>query len=307
MHLISTNQFVTASDIEKIFESVNLMRDPWSRGIDPVAVARGKVMAIIKDESSTRTRISFESAMKKLGGDVILVELDDKTSLAKGESLEDMVRTISSYVDIIVMRFKDKGRVGELAKYSSVPVINAGDGANSHPTQGLLDLYTIHREMRRVDNLCIMFVGDVKHSRTVNSLLDLLRLYEGMRCIFISPRGMKLEEESHNFCIEHGIGVTYYENLQYAMEQAEYFPDVVYMIREQKERHDGVLSRNYPIFGKNELSLLGKNSIVMHALPRGVELPVDIDGDSRCAIWRQVKNGLYLRMGLLYNYFTHLS
>jgi aspartate carbamoyltransferase len=309
MHLLSTNQFKDRNALDKLFIAANYMKHPHQMPVDLIYQARGKVMAIIKDEGSTRTRISFEVAMKRLGGEVVLLELDKTTSIAKGETLEDTVRTVSEYVDVIVLRHSQKGAVEKAAAVSLVPVINAGNGDGEHPTQALLDLYTIKKELGEIDGLKIMLVGDLKHSRTVHSLIHLLGFFD-VKVQLVSPK--RLELSAGYAAMLHNY--TVWEDLCQAISKES--PDVVYMTREQKERCDwksGEYSwmnnfkvpTDYPVLTQEIMDLLPGSSIVMHPMPRCEELPVTLDGDSRCVQFRQSKNGMYIRMALLYNLFNN--
>lgn len=305
MHLLTTSRFTDRSELDRFFQTVDLMQKPHIKGVDPVYQARGKVMAIVKDEASTRTRVSFEVAMKKLGGDVTLLDMDKKSSVAKGETLEDTIRTVSEYVDVLVLRHSEKGAVERAAAKSRVPVINAGDGDGEHPTQALLDVYTMHKEFDGLDGVNIMLVGDLKHSRTVHSLLPLLALYQGVQVQLVSPPDLMLLPEHYGLLRKAGIEPAASSDLKKRISLDP--PDVVYVVREQKERRDpGACKRfDYPVMGEEEMGLLPATAIVMHPLPRCGELPVTLDTDPRCAIWRQVRNGMYVRMALLYNLFNN--
>jgi aspartate carbamoyltransferase len=323
MHLLSTKQVQSPDQLSNLFKEANFIRhDPWASGVDITFLARGFVLGIIKDEGSTRTRVSFEVAMKKLGGDTVLLELDENSSVSKGESIEDTVRTVSEYVNAIVMRHSKKGMVGHCSEFATVPMINAGDGDGEHPTQALLDAYTIYRETGSLDNLNIMIVGDLKCSRTVHSLIHLLSLYHGNIFHFISPKDMKLPKEylppKWNFFEE--------EDLSKALKNHGNKIDILYMTRLQKERY---LSQNeikrlydeghgnfkiinsndytppsYYVLSDEDISNLGSKCKVLHPLPRNTEIPIKFDSDPRAAYFRQVKNGLYIRMALLTNLFN---
>jgi aspartate carbamoyltransferase len=297
------------------------MQKPHVKGVDLFYQARGKVLAIVKDEGSTRTRMSFEVAMKRLGGEVTLLELDKKSSVAKGETLEDTIRTVSEYVDVIVLRHSQKGAVEKASAFSMVPVINAGDGDGEHPTQALLDVYTMYKEFGGLDGINIMLVGDLRHSRTVHSLLHLLTLYKDVKVQLVSPPDLMLPAEYYGMLRSKGIEPAASSILEKRLSLDT--PDVVYVVREQKERRekkymnekeicDMLAGRpvdnspwKYPVFGEKEMKMLLPTAIVMHPLPRCEELPVTLDNDPRCAIWRQARNGMYIRMALLYNLFKH--
>lgn len=213
---------------------------------------------------------------------------------------------MSEYVDVIVLRHSQKGMVQKAAAVSKVPVINAGDGDGEHPTQALLDIYTIQNELGHVDDINIMLVGDLKHSRTVHSLIRLLCLYKGVKVQLISPPDLMLPPEYYGFLRAAGIEPAGSMDLDKRLEIDP--PDVVYMVRNQVERMESPdwRERNslsnwaYPV-----LKEIPSKAIVMHPLPRCGELPVTLDTDPRCAIWRQARNGMYVRMALLYNLFTN--
>ncbi len=321
MHLLSTKQVTKTSELDNLFSQANIMRNPWQYGIDPVALARGLVLGIVKDEGSTRTRVSFEVAMKRLGGDVTLLELDKNSSIAKGETVEDTIRNMSEYVEAIVMRHSKKGMVKHCSKFSQVPVINAGDGDGEHPTQALLDAYTIHNEIGRLNNLSVMLVGDLKCSRTVHSLIHLLSLYNGNRFYLISPKDMQMPQE-YKFL---GMWHVEHEEIDGVLNEVGRDIDVVYMTRFQRERYlsneevIGYLNRpksesliesiasssdkSYYTLSEHNIKCLKPECRVLHPLPRNSEIPISFDSDPRAAYFRQAKNGMYVRMALLNNYF----
>lgn len=312
MHLLSTRQINSPSQLDNLFSLANKAHD---LKLD----SRSRVLAIVKDEASTRTRVSFEVAMKRLGGDVVNVQLDHNTSIAKGETIEDTIQTLGQYVDAIVMRHSVKGMVAQCANHSPVPVINAGDGDGEHPTQALLDSYTIFRELGRLNNLNIMMVGDLKCSRTVHSLIHLLCLYPHNTFTFVSPENLKIPSEylpQQHECREES-------ELSEALAKDGKKVDVLYMTRFQKERYLSVEEVLEIDWTKQSSMLIGKHEIpayyqltkvdianlnldcrVMHPLPRREEIPTFFDSDPRATYFRQVKNGMYVRMVLLYNLFT---
>jgi carbamoyl-phosphate synthase/aspartate carbamoyltransferase len=249
-------------------------------------------------EPSTRTSLSFESAMYRLGGNVINFN-KELSSIKKGESFEDTIRTLSTYGDAIVLRHPEKGMVEKAAKISTVPVINGGDGDGEHPTQGLLDLFTIHKSFNLHSKLNILFIGDIMHSRTVNSLLDYLSIYPFSK-INILPYNNR--EPNYNLLYEIAK-----DHIQMAddivvsedtVELEKY--DVIYVTRLQKERsteHDRVTH----IIDKNFLSKTKKNCIIMHPLPRNEEIDPAIDNDPRCKYFEQMENGVAIRMAVLHH------
>jgi len=235
-------------------------------------------------EPSTRTSCSFHTAMLKLGGNII--EITDNSSAKKGESLEDTIKTVSNYGDIIVLRHPEKGAAERASKVAHVPVINAGDGNGEHPTQALLDIYTIYEEATKdllKENITVTFIGDIKNSRTIHSLIHLLNLFD-VTYIFISPPGLEIDTT--------GLNV-----LNATLEEALKITDVVYITRIQKER----TSETYePIcLSKELLSSAYPDLIIMHPLPRQEELPPEIDDDPRAVYFKQVAYGVRMRMAIL--------
>jgi len=246
-------------------------------------------------EPSTRTSCSFHKAMLNLGGNVI--EITDNSSAKKGESLEDTIKTVSKYGDIIVLRHPEKGSAERAAKVSTVPLINAGDGNGEHPTQALLDIYTIYKELKKdlyKNNIIVTFIGDLKNSRTIHSLIHLLNLFN-VTYIFISPPGLELQG-IHTSSTFKGL----------TLEEALEITDVVYITRIQKERIDTEITQitqktEYkPIcLSKELLSKANKDLIIMHPLPRQEELPPELDDDPRSVYFKQVENGVKMRMAIL--------
>jgi aspartate carbamoyltransferase catalytic subunit len=264
-------------------------------------------MATLFYEPSTRTRLSFESAMYKLGGNVISTENAAQFSSAvKGESLEDTIRVVSSYADCIVLRHPDKGAAKFAAEYSNVPVINAGDGSGEHPTQALLDLYTVQKEVGSIDGKHFCLVGDLLNGRTIHSLVYLLSLYENIHFDFISPKELSLPESVLKFITEKKIATNFFESLKEYRENplVQYYqPDVIYMTRLQKERIlNTAMEINYDscTLTKEDMDWLTEGCIIMHPLPRREEVPVGIDADPRAAYFRQAANGLWVRAGLIH-------
>jgi aspartate carbamoyltransferase len=249
-----------------------------------------KTMISLFYEPSTRTSCSFHTAMLKMGGNVI--EITDNSSAKKGESLEDTIKTVSNYGDVIVLRHPEKGAAERAAKVATVPIINAGDGNGEHPTQALLDIYTIYKELKKnleKDNIIVTFIGDLKNSRTIHSLIHLLNLFN-VTYIFISPPHLDLPLEIME------------ESLSLSLEEALKITDVVYVTRIQKERiQTGTYAHTHiPIcLTKELLSESNKDLIIMHPLPRQEELPPEIDDDPRAVYFKQVANGVSMRMAIL--------
>ncbi len=314
-HLISADQF-TPDHIELLFDMVKYATNSRYH-----SELRGKVMASLFLEPSLRTRFSFEIAMQKLGGIVTTSTNAQELSLAKGESIEDTVRTLSETCDVIVLRCPQNGLVEQAARASLIPVINAGDGSGEHPTQALLDLYTIKQRFE-LKNLTVMFCGDLLGGRTVHSLTKLLSMYPGMKFKFLSPDGLEYPEENIKQLKERGVQVEVvkYKGLDGvgAIEDV----NVLYMTRLQKERipsyfHDERGRLNSEEFWrlenqwkkcslrKDDIYRMDKFSIVMHPLPRNGEIDPEIDKMPQAVYFHpQVRNGLWIRMTLLYGLFN---
>lgn len=264
-------------------------------------ILKGYLMATLFYEPSTRTRLSFESAMKRLGGEVLTTEnAREFSSAAKGETLEDTIRTVEGYSDIIVMRHFESGAARRAATTASIPIINAGDGPGQHPTQALLDVYTIEREIGKLDGINVALVGDLAYGRTVRSLAHLLAMYEDVKIYFVSPDVVKMKDDIKDYLTS--MGVQWEENAD-LIEVASKC-DVVYQTRIQRERFGERVdlyeeARGKYIVDMSVVNAMQKHAVVMHPLPRLDEITVDVDGDPRAAYFRQAKNGLYIRMALL--------
>lgn len=264
-------------------------------------ILKGYLMATLFYEPSTRTRLSFESAMKRLGGEVLTTEnAREFSSAAKGETLEDTIRIVEGYSDIIVMRHFESGAARRAAATAAIPVINAGDGPGQHPTQALLDVYTIEREIGKLDGIKVGLVGDLANGRTVRSLAYLLAKYQDVKIYFVSPGVVKMKDDIKDYLILQGVE---WEESADLMEVASKC-DVVYQTRIQRERFGERTdlyeeARGKYIVDQNVLRVMQKHTVVMHPLPRLDEITVDVDADPRAAYFRQAKNGLYIRMALL--------
>lgn len=280
--VISVDQFSKA-DIGEIFGTA-----------DRVAVGRttplgGKTIANLFYEPSTRTSSSFYAAMTKLGGNVIPINEVNFSSVTKGETLEDTIRTLECYADAIVLRHYDEDASERAVAVSSVPIINAGNGAGEHPTQALLDLYTIQQEHGRIDGLTITMMGDLKYGRTVHSLTKLLRLYD-VHLQFVAPEELQMPQQYL------AAGDTQHLDLDDVIEGT----DVLYVTRVQKERLPGAIDIDFSYAVTPEHMDRARNDMVlMHPLPRVGEIPPSLDDDPRAAYFRQMKYGLYVRMALL--------
>jgi len=258
----------------------------------------GQVMAAMFFEPSTRTRLSFEAAMHRLGGDVITIADPKTSSAAKGESLADAVKVVEGYADVIVMRHPRKGSAAEAAEAVSVPVINGGDGAGQHPTQALLDVYTIQKEKGTLDGLTVALAGDLKNGRTVHSLVYLLARFD-IDLIFVSPDQLKMPGHITEDLLSQGVRVTHTEDLAAAMRQS----DVVYMTRIQKERfaqpEEYERVKGAYVLDMAMIEQATEGITIMHPLPRVNEIKEEVDGYAGAAYFRQAHNGVPVRMALL--------
>ncbi len=261
---------------------------------------RGKKLATLFFEPSTRTRLSFEAAMYELGGNVIGFSEAQSSSAAKGESVADTAKTISCYADIIAMRHPKEGAPLVAAQNATIPVINAGDGGHSHPTQTLADLLTIYREKGGFENLTVGFCGDLKFGRTVHSLITAMSRYKGIRVVLISPNELRLPDYVKQDVLEKNhIPYTEMNSMEDAMPEL----DVLYMTRVQRERffneEDYLRLKDTYILEPNKLRHAKENLCIMHPLPRVNEISVAIDSDPRACYFKQVLNGKYMRMALI--------
>ena len=260
----------------------------------------GKILATLFYEPSTRTRLSFESAMMRLGGKVLGFASAQNSSASKGESVADTVRMVSCYSDIIAMRHNKEGAPRVAAQYARVPVINAGDGGHSHPTQTLLDMMTIRQRKGHLDHLTIGFCGDLKFGRTVHSLIKSLSRLPGMKFVLISPEELRVPDYIISEILEPN-NIPYVETR--SMEEALPDLDVLYMTRVQQERffneEDYIRLKNSYVLTKEKLALAPADMPVLHPLPRVNEITLDVDDDPRAAYFDQVQNGVYMRMALI--------
>jgi aspartate carbamoyltransferase catalytic subunit len=261
-----------------------------------------RLMATLFYEPSTRTRLSFESAMKRLGGDVLTTEsAQEFSSAAKGETLQDTIRIVAGYADIIVLRHFESGASKAAASVSPVPIINAGDGVGQHPTQALLDMYTIQRELGKVDGVRVAMVGDLANGRTVRSLCYLLSKFEDSKIYFVSPPTVRMGDDIKEYLTRQGVEHEEVDDLALVAREA----DVIYQTRIQRERFGDRLQeyeqvRGQYVINKAILDCMRETAIVMHPLPRVDEIVAEeVDSDPRAAYFRQAHNGLYVRMALL--------
>lgn len=295
-HIISIREF-DRNRIAQLFSRVREMRGIVRRG--RCSILDSRIMASLFYEPSTRTRLSFESAMLRLGGEVIGTESAGHfSSVTKGESLEDTVCIIGGYSDVIVMRHPERGSAARAATVSPVPIINAGDGDGEHPTQALLDLFTILERFPDKNDLTVVFAGDLKYGRTVHSLARLLGLYR-IRMRFVSPDILALPKPQHDELLQMECDLREHRKLSEAIQEA----DVLYMTRVQKERlteEAGVCTDGSDYALSHELvDRMKDTAIVMHPLPRNAELPTWFDSDPRAAYFQEAQNGLFVRMALL--------
>lgn len=279
-----------------ISTACDIIRDPKKYS----EICKGKKLATLFFEPSTRTRLSFEAAMYELGGNVLSVASADSSSAAKGESVADTARVVSCYADIIAMRHPKEGAALVAAKNATVPVINAGDGGHCHPTQTLADLLTIYREKGRLGKMTVGLCGDLKFGRTVHSLINALSRYEGVKFVLISPEELKLPSYVKNDVLRrNNIPYTQTTDLLEAMPEL----DVLYMTRVQRERffneEDYVRLKDSYILTPEKLKTAKEDMIVMHPLPRVNEISVAVDSDPRACYFKQVLNGKYMRMALI--------
>ncbi len=270
---------------------------------DPAKYAHicdGKKIATLFFEPSTRTRLSFEAAMLELGGSVLGFEAGGNSSSSKGESVADTARVVSCYADIIAMRHPLAGSAYVASKNASIPVINAGDGSHSHPTQTLADMCTIRRHKKKFEGLTVGFCGDLKFGRTVHSLIQALSRYTGVKIVLISPKELKLPEYVKNETIK-ACGMEYYETESMTEVMPEL--DVLYMTRVQHERFenedDYLRLKDSYILDMNKLETAKSDLIILHPLPRVNEISTAVDRDSRACYFEQVLNAKYMRMALI--------
>lgn len=306
-HVLSTKQFSDPLILRRLFD-LALEMEKNVKGEKLFRSLGNKVMATLFYEPSTRTRFSFETAMHRLGGRVISTEAAGQfSSVTKGETLEDTIRVTSSYADVIVLRHSEAGAAARAAKVSQCPIINAGDGVGEHPTQALLDMYTIWREKRRLNQLNVIMMGDLLNGRTIHSLVHLLAQQEGISLQFVSPPSLKIPTAYANELREKGIPFEERETLEQDLSSV----DVIYMTRVQKERFPTLDEYNRVreccVLNREVLDRLSANAIIMHPLPRISEITPDIDSDPRAAYFRQATNGLYVRMALLELLFERKS
>ncbi len=265
------------------------------------SLCSGRLMATLFYEPSTRTRLSFEAAMMRLGGQVLSVANSATSSAVKGETLADTIRTAAGYADIIVLRHPKEGAARLASLYTPVPVINGGDGAREHPTQTLTDMFTIQTYEGRLDNLTIALCGDLKYGRTIHSLIKALARRGKTRFFLISPEELRLPEHVKEEVLDGGAGVEIQETTE--MENGLREADVLYMTRIQKERffneEDYIKLRDTYILTPERMALAKERMIVMHPLPRVTEIAGEVDKDKRAVYFQQARLGMFVRMALI--------
>lgn len=297
-HVIEAQQF-SREVMQGIFDRTREMEQVVSRYGSNILNRR--IMATLFYEPSTRTRLSFEAAMYRLGGEVITTEsAREFSSAAKGETLEDTIRIVEGYADVIVLRHYESGSAQRAADVAGVPIINAGDGPGQHPTQALLDVYTIQKEIGRLDGIRVALVGDLANGRTARSLAYLLTKYEDVKLYFVAPDMVRMKDDIKAYLAEHGVAFAEEEDLMKVMADV----DVVYQTRIQRERFGDRIADYEAVRGKYiidpaAMAMLSDDAIVMHPLPRVDEIDPAVDKDPRAAYFRQAHNGVYIRMALL--------
>ena len=295
-HLLNPLDF----SVEEISQLLDLASDIEHNLPKYAHVCDGKKLATLFYEPSTRTRLSFEAAMLNLGGGVLGFSSADSSSAAKGESVADTIRIISCYADICAMRHPKEGAPLVASQFSSIPVINAGDGGHQHPTQTLTDLMTIRSLTGRLDNLTVGICGDLKFGRTVHSLIEALVRYTGIRFVLISPQELRIPSYIRTDVLDRkGIEYQEVDNLDEAMPKL----DILYMTRVQKERffneEDYIRLKDSYILDNKKMQLAKKDMYILHPLPRVNEISVEVDKDPRAAYFRQAQYGVYVRMALI--------
>ena len=299
--MITFNNLLNSDDLTKdnLYEIVNLANDIIKSPTDFSHKCDGKLLGTLFFEPSTRTRLSFESAMLRLGGEVVGFSESKSSSVTKGESLADTVRTVSQYTDIIAMRHPQEGSCYLASQYADCPLINAGDGGHQHPTQTLTDVLTISRYKKRLDNLNIGFVGDLKYGRTVHSLIKVMDMFDNNYFTLVSPDELKLPDYVKEEVLKKDHNYIECTNLDEVIGDL----DIIYMTRIQKERFFSSsqytrLKDSY-VLDNRKLENAKDDMIIMHPLPRVNEIKAEVDTDSRAIYFDQVKMGMYARMALI--------
>jgi len=284
------------NELEEIFILADdIIKNPWKY----LKLCEGKLLATLFYEPSTRTRFSFEAAMLRLGGSVIGFSEPNSSSVAKGESISDTIRTVACYADIAVMRHPKEGSALVAASNSDIPVINAGDGGHQHPTQTLTDLLTIRSIKGNLSNLTIGCCGDLKFGRTVHSLIKALSRYENNKFVLISPQELKVPDYIIRLLEEKNVEFVQVEKMEDVIGEL----DILYMTRVQRERffneEDYVRLKDSYILDVEKMNMAKDDMIVLHPLPRVNEISYDVDNDERAVYFKQAKYGMFVRMALI--------
>lgn len=295
--IVSVEQF-TREDIEMLFDKARF----YKKAIEEGAVfddLKGKIAVCLFYEPSSRTFSSFTASFQRLGGSVVPIHGVENTSVAKGETLHDTIWVFQSYSDVIIIRHPENGAALKAAKTAHIPIINAGDGTGEHPTQALLDLFTIQDRLGRADEVKVAMVGDLKYGRTVHSLTKLLSLYKGVTVYFINPPASPMPEKIVEYAQKAGIKIKEAKSIESVISEI----DVLYMTRVQKERMDHETYEKIKGLFKLDNRLankMKKEAVIMHPLPRVGEITEDVDENPRaCYLKHQMRNGMFVRMGLL--------
>ena len=292
---------ITDFSVEEIDKMIGVARDIMTNPKKYIDICKGKKLATLFFEPSTRTRLSFEAAMLELGGSVLGFSEASSSSASKGESVSDTIRTVGCYADIIAMRHPKEGAPIVAARRTTVPIINGGDGGHHHPTQTLTDLLTITREKGRLNNLTIGLCGDLKFGRTVHSLIEAMLRYENVKFVLIAPPELRVPQYIIDMLEKAGAEYKQVETMEAVMPEL----DILYMTRVQRERffneEDYIRLKDTYILNMEKLASAKKDMAILHPLPRVNEISVEVDDDPRAAYFRQALCGKYIRMALILN------
>ena len=292
---------ITDFSVEEIDKMIKVAGDIMTNPDKYIDICKGKKLATLFFEPSTRTRLSFEAAMLELGGSVLGFSEASSSSASKGESVSDTIRTVGCYADIIAMRHPKEGAPIVAARRTTVPIINGGDGGHHHPTQTLTDLLTITREKGRLNNLTVGLCGDLKFGRTVHSLIEAMLRYENVKFILIAPPELRVPQYIIDMIEKAGVAYKQVETMEAVMPEL----DILYMTRVQRERffneEDYIRLKDTYILNMDKLANAKKDMAILHPLPRVNEISVEVDDDPRAAYFRQALCGKYIRMALILN------
>ena len=292
---------ITDFSVEEIDKMIGVAGDIMKNPDKYIDICKGKKLATLFFEPSTRTRLSFEAAMLELGGSVLGFSEASSSSASKGESVSDTIRTVGCYADIIAMRHPKEGAPIVAAKRTTIPIINGGDGGHHHPTQTLTDLLTITREKGRLNNLTVGLCGDLKFGRTVHSLIEAMLRYENVKFVLIAPPELRVPQYIIDMLEKAGAAYKQVETMEAVMPEL----DILYMTRVQRERffneEDYIRLKDTYILNMDKLASAKKDMAILHPLPRVNEISVEVDDDPRAAYFRQALCGKYIRMALILN------